>query len=172
LVLLWHVVGVQSGHPWLSLRYRRDNVFQKHPAFDPTLIRRESLCRFGPHVKTLNQWVGTQKSLSHIQNIPLLPAVDATTEEGKWCQAQRKRRASYTGKHPTLASQRVPLGKTPWDTPSPTEEGHHQPLVLAGQRFPLSAPGFTAGSKLLQSPCKGAKQLYQACGICSFAGIS
>lgn len=76
-------------------------MFQKHLAFNLTFLRSESLCRFGPHVKTLNSWVRTWKFLSHIKNIPLLPAVDAEAEEWKWCQAQWKPRASYTGKSPT-----------------------------------------------------------------------
>ena len=72
----------------------------------------------------------------------------------------------------TLASQRDPLGKTLWATLPATEEGHHHPLVLARQWFPVSAPGFTTGSKLLQSPCHRPKQLCQASRRCGLAGIS
>lgn len=57
-----------------------------------------------------------------------------------------------------VASQWVPLGKTLWDTLPPTEQGHHHLLVLARQWFPVSAPGFTSSSKLLQSLCPCPKQ--------------
>lgn len=45
-------------------------MLQKHPAFDLSIRRTGSLCRFGPHVKTLNPWVRTwtflsQKRTSH-----------------------------------------------------------------------------------------------------------
>lgn len=129
-------------------------MFQKHPAFDLTFIRRECLCRFGWHPKTLNPWVRTWKFLPHIKNIPLLSAVNAEVQEEKWCQSSVEAESFVPSQGPNLvASQWVPLGKTQWDTVSPTEEGRHYLLVLARQWFPVSAPGSTTSSKLLQSAC-------------------
>lgn len=99
--MLLHVVGAQVGILGFPCNTGEITDVPKTFCLWPYLYKERNLCRFGPHVKTLNPRVRTWKFLSHIKNIPLPPAVDAEAEEGKWCQAQWKPKPSYTGKSPT-----------------------------------------------------------------------